>query len=417
MKGIVRNLTELYKKAFPSQDLRFQSVGGGKGLGDLKSLDHARQTVRDWRPDQIVFIDDYPHPGEFIRLLTRSDYKPKFIVHLFGSFTYFSDRWSFENEALFGQNIRWICASSRSANLLRTCLKGPDRISILPLPLDPDLFFWCPKTRLEMRAEMGLGLDTRLLVYTGRIQLQKGVDRLLDHLEKLNLQEGLSLQIALAGEFDDSGVPLFGVRGELGFQFLSIQASMQNLNYKAGSTFLKGKLNQSQIRSLLCAADAFCSLSLFNDEDYGMAPAEAGFCGLPLFLTDWGGYSDFKLTKDCFLFPTELTSHGVSYSSENFVKQLKDCLNRPLMEPDFLTRRENQSKAFHQRLSIPALAPSLKEIFAQDFSPSQGFNELHKDFAELAQRKSRLPSIPFGEDAFHHVYRSYSSSAQIEEKA
>jgi len=418
MKTIVRNLTELYKQASDSYDLRFQSVSPGRGLKDLKSFDLARQTVRDWRPDKIVFIDDYPHPGTFIKIIACSDYKPEFFIHLFGSFTYFSDCWSMANDALIDQKIHWICASTRSAKLLGKCLKGADPISVLPLPLDSDLFFWCPKTRLETRAEMGLNAETRLLIYTGRIHLQKGVDRLVEHLQSIALPKELSLRITLAGEFDDSGVPLFGIPGELGFQYLLLQEAMkgyaqdplQNSKSVIRCNPLVGKQNQTQIRKLLCAADAFCSLSLFNDEDYGMAPAEAGMCGLPIFLTDWGGYSDFKLTEDCYLFPTELTSHGINYSSQHFVESIKDFLTTSPSEDELVQRRENQSKAFQKQLSIPALVSSLQDILSQDLSLSEGFNEIHKNFAELAKRKARRPCIPFVEAAYQHLYGKYSSS-------
>jgi hypothetical protein len=121
------------------------------------------------------------------------------------------------------------------------------------------------------------------------------------------------IKLVIAGEFDDIGVPYLRLDRlplTMEFEFYNMLETFPE-KVKERILFL-GNLNQEDLVKLYNGSDLYISLSTHNDEDFGMSPAEALCCGLPLVLTDWGGFKDFRnnLSERVTIIGTKLTSLG-----------------------------------------------------------------------------------------------------------
>ena len=154
-----------------------------------------------------------------------------------------------------------------------------------------------------------------------------------------------------------------------------------------------------ELNGILNLADAFVSLSSHNDEDYGMAVAEALCTGLPCLLSDWGGYSSFK-----------------KYSSKGRVELLSLKLENGLFnfdDKEVLTKMKKIRKLKHSRkvygqesqrvLSIEAVAKKLKVISKYKTNKFKGFSSKLKT---LTTRWRSGRAFHDSKNRFNSYYRS-----------
>src|SRR5690606_31308639 len=133
------------------------------------------------------------------------------------------------------------------------------------------------------------------------------------------------------------------------------------------------------------------SLSTHNDEDFGMSPAEAALCGLPLILSDWGGYSSFKnwIKEDCTLIPLNLDDLRPLPDLSNFRKQVYKSLNQ---KPS-IQQREIIAQKAKECFSIKSVTTMLESRLSQKAPPLfEGFNS---NFYKLSSIFKSSPYSPF----------------------
>ena len=133
-------------------------------------------------------------------------------------------------------------------------------------------------------------------------------------------------KLYLAGSFDDLGEPFLSKNyrtGEFFYCYNNLLRSIPN-EFKKKIIYL-GFLSQEELRCVYNSCDYYMNLSVHNDEDYGMSPAEALCCGLPCILTDWGGYTSFFRSGHedfCRLIPVKINHEKKSYNKKVFIKTM-----------------------------------------------------------------------------------------------
>lgn len=114
-----------------------------------------------------------------------------------------------------------------------------------------------------------------LFLFLGRIAYEKGLDTLIDALsEVVKVRE--SVHLIIAG-FDEDGYEKI------------VKANIVKKNLEKHVTFL-GPVWGAEKRAILYGCDVFI-LPSYGTENFGIAAAEAMFCGLPVILTDYVGIS------------------------------------------------------------------------------------------------------------------------------
>jgi glycosyltransferase involved in cell wall biosynthesis len=92
-----------------------------------------------------------------------------------------SVRWQLS--ALLPRATRAVAVSRPLADQLATLGVAPERIAVVPNGVDPTLFH--PRDQAAARAQLGLPVDARVVVYVGRLVRDKGVIELLQAMAQL----------------------------------------------------------------------------------------------------------------------------------------------------------------------------------------------------------------------------------------
>ncbi len=323
-RTIAPNLHEAYRRLW-GDDYATCALPAVGGADEVRKLARA---IASRPPDRLVFVDHLPHPAALLKELTaalKGRPLPPLYFHLYGDFTFYLRAWLALGPLLMNNDVSWICASDRQAELVRRLLaNAPQSVSKCPFPVDPSGFTFDPALRDRARAELGFAPDDRVLIYAGRFSVQKNSLRLLREAARFIRTAPYRAQLLLAGGFDDIGAPFFGVQHPQWNYFQRWNRLWKSLPEKIrGRMRQLGRVDSSKLRELYHASDCYFSLSLHHDEDFGMAPAEALSCGSSAVLTDWGGYASFPGASECCrLIPVSLDHRGLNFSSDRVQRDL-----------------------------------------------------------------------------------------------
>ena len=261
-------------------------------------------------------------------------------------------------------------------------------VSVCPFPVDSDQFFFDPKRREKFRKERNLGEDDFVFLYVGRMSLQKNIEETLKAFLELKRsgELGPRHKLWLAGEFDVIGNPFVEDRHILGEYFRKIQSSLESFSeeLRKDVQFL-GALANEDLCDFYNGCDRFLGLSTYQDEDYGMAVAEACACGLPCALTDWAGYSSFRcdpVENFTNYMKVDLGAHRALIDLER-AKNLILYSSAPM-------KRECKSEAakwYMKKFTVRAVALLLKERGRRESEEFDGFSELLKRLGAISVYK------------------------------
>ncbi len=265
-------------------------IFGYENNADQFELLQVCRDIKEYRPSVISFVDHRFLPIDLIQYFDKVGLEDiRILFHVYGDFTLNMNTWTLLFPVVKKYSFMFLTASHREKFLLLKLLDiSESLIEVVPFPVDETKYFYCPNKRKEFRLSYNKKDDDISLLYTGRLTIQKNVLLLLNVFKKLEMISP-SYRLFLAGTIDDVGIPYIGKKSLPGFLAHSIAKYIDNKKI----IFL-GDLNDENLHRAYCGCDYYISLSGHNDEDYGMSPAEAISCGLPLILSDWGGFGSFK---------------------------------------------------------------------------------------------------------------------------
>ncbi|MBI2831693.1 MAG: glycosyltransferase [Chloroflexi bacterium] len=175
-----------------------------------------------------------------------------------------------EREVALGCD-RIIAATERERDeLARFSGAAPDRISVVPCGVNPELFQ--PVDRVLTRSKLGLSEHGKVILYVGRIERLKGLSRLVEALAMLGAAAPF-LMIVGGDEHSESEVR-------------SLEDMACKLGVREHMTFC-GRVAQEELPAFYSAADACIIPSYY--ESFGMVALESLACGTPVVATDVGG--------------------------------------------------------------------------------------------------------------------------------
>jgi glycosyltransferase involved in cell wall biosynthesis len=160
-----------------------------------------------------------------------------------------------------------LCASPRERDDVVECGVAPGRARVrgngFPEPLDPS-----SPLGTNLRAELGIGADARIVLYVGRIAAEKGIEHLLAVARRLP-----DVHVVLAGPDDRHGV-----------------AALVHAATTAGGVHLLPP-SEGPPTDLYRQADVFVLAS--GGESFGLVAAEAAAAGTPVVVSDQCGIAPF----------------------------------------------------------------------------------------------------------------------------
>ncbi|WP_127718495.1 glycosyltransferase family 4 protein [Halobacteriovorax sp. HLS] len=358
--------------------------------------------------DTIIFIDHHPSPASIVSSLdehTSSQKRADLVFHIFGDFILQAPQWLGATEALKKYKVKFICASKAQGNLLKKLVKDSSLVENSFFPVNTNFFNFNESKRNSTRKKYNIEESDIVLIYTGRLSMQKNVVELIQLLDEVKKVFNLNFKVLVAGPFDDIGVPYLGKYSHAGAyssRWLRTIEDKTNIKYL-------GNLTIDELHELYCASDCYISMSTHNDEDFGMAPAEAASCGLPLILSDWGGYSSFKdFFPNCSLVRT---SFNTSFSNRAMPDK-KDFF-RTLTEQ--LDRLKSIKRETNDAQSVSNFSKALS-LFV-DFSSTNYFSGFNELMAKTVSRLEATPESPFSgpkngySEVYHQLYSSYTGDS------
>ncbi|MBT8370709.1 MAG: glycosyltransferase [Deltaproteobacteria bacterium] len=166
---------------------------------------------------------------------------------------------------------RILAPTDREKNSLIRYYQVPERkIGVVPCGVNLDLFQ--PKEKRAARKRLGFDPDDIMLLYVGRLEPLKGLDRLLEAMT--HLQNNSRLRLVIVGGDGDRAPQT---------QYLRKMAIELGVD---GKVMFAGRIKQKRLPSYYSAADILIISSHY--ESFGLVGLEALACGRPVVSTPVG---------------------------------------------------------------------------------------------------------------------------------
>ncbi len=375
---ITPNLFAAYKKEFSGEEFRSFHYGECTNKYEYRKI---IDQIVEYAPDKIIFLDHKPHPGEMIKDLYKKyqgESLPSLYIHIFGDFSLYTKQWHGLESYLKKFPVKFIAASHRQQRFFDQFVDEDCFSDYCHFPVDESLYRFDSNIRERARKDLGLEKYDKVFLYTGRLSAQKNISQLLNCFNQYLSLTNKNDAIVIAGAFDNIGYPFFGQYYPEGFNFYSFIDLIENLDENIKERVIyAGNLSSNQLLNYYNASDIFISLSLHNDEDYGMSPAEAITCGMPSILSDWGGYASFKMKESPIELATVEQEDGYfKVKSSAVIKQMMIFGTKKIT----YSEREELEKKAKESFSISSAANKLKAIHEKPIFKFKAWNKRFQAF-------------------------------------
>jgi D-inositol-3-phosphate glycosyltransferase len=186
-------------------------------------------------------------------------------------------------------------------NILRYCHTPADKIGVVPCGVNLDLFR--PMDRRTARQRLGFGEDGPIVLYVGRFDPIKGIDRLLEAMAYLKHLQRMRLVI-IGG--DGPHTPEYQNLKQLSAKF-GVQKSVHFV----------GRIAQQDLPPYYSAADALVIPSYY--ESFGLVGLESLACGTPVVATRVGAMTRILERGKTGLVVADATPRGLADNIEKIV--------------------------------------------------------------------------------------------------
>jgi D-inositol-3-phosphate glycosyltransferase len=186
-------------------------------------------------------------------------------------------------------------------NLLKYCNTTAEKIGVVPCGVKLDLFR--PMDKAVARQRLGFDEDESIVLYVGRFDPIKGIDRLLKAMAYLKHIKRLRLVI-IGG--DGPATPEYKNLRQLSGKF-GIQKSVHFV----------GRVEQNQLPPYYSAADALVVPSYY--ESFGLVGLESLACGTPVVATRVGAMEDIIEDGKTGHVVADLSPRGLANSIEKII--------------------------------------------------------------------------------------------------
>ncbi|MBL7713925.1 MAG: glycosyltransferase family 4 protein [Bdellovibrionales bacterium] len=410
-KIISGNLAKAYQRQFKDA-VRFfpynlTMIRETQRFSGTPILDVAEQ-LHAFAPSKVIFMDYQPAPYLMLAALRwkyGKDPLPGLNIHVYGDFPIHLHEWKLSLPYISKQKLRFICASPKQARFISGLLApGSEVPTVSPFPVDPNEYFFDPKDRAEFRKKHGIPTDAPVLCYSGRISLQKNVIALLNTFAETQTKSKKPAWFLIAGNFDPLASPYFGIQALHQSYFEMFEAALAKLPKSIRArVIVLGNLGKKDLRQLYSASDVLGSLSLHQDEDYGMSPAEALCTGATTVLTDWAGYGGFGKLSACSLSPVILNKTGQWIQKGLFEKALLERLNEGFDEK----RRLDRARLAVEFLGIETVSKGLAKTLLTDEPKFMGFDWKFDCLKQSFDSGSPFPAGPKANSFYSNIYGNY----------
>ena len=246
-----------------------------------------------------------------------------------------------------------VCSSYMRRELEQIFALPPDKLDVVPNGVDVRDFAVDPDEARQMRARL-TGPRTRMILFAGRLEYEKGVQTLLAALQEVRERVGPTrLFVAGVGTYSEE-----------------LRREVRRLKLQRHVRFT-GFLADAELRLHFGAADVAVAPSIY--EPFGLVAVEAMACGTPVVVGDTGGLREIVADGS-----------GLSFTPQD-AGELADALVRVLTEDDLAAELVARGHArARNRYDWGSVARRTLEVYAR----------AHREEAALRGAEYRAPLRP-----------------------
>lgn len=254
----------------------------------------------------------------------------------------------------------------------------------LPFGVSPETFYPLKdrERREKHRETWGLKPDDFVLLYTGRITVEKNLQTTLGVVAELK-RLGYPIKLVVVGRFED--VPF----SELCIHTIDLEEKMrariEALEITDDVIILEWQTRE-ELNEVFNASDAFINLTLHHDENFGLSQIEAMSAGIPVIGTAWGGLKDtIENLKGGFSIDTWVSDNGIRIDTPAVIDAIQ-CLmeNKKLAEEFRQQGRERVLTHFSADLYSQRLLQFVERVIN---TPLQKTTATYSDFGSRFQER------------------------------
>ena len=270
-------------------------------------------------------------PGYAYKLSKRGI--KKLVLHLHNDHLHLGSKF---DKLLFDSFKKIITVSDYIKHRVQT-IKTDNKIQTVHNGIDNKRFSPQQFTKLVKRKNMGLSNEDFVIVFSGRINKDKGISELIDAMQKLKEYRRIKLLIL--------GTTFYGNITHKNTFIQSLREKAEGLSEHIRFT---GYIPYPNVPQYLQLADIAVLPSIWN-EPFGLTIAEAQAVGIPIITTSRGGIPEIVTEENAILLNTD----------KNFVSKLASAIHYLYQHPE---KRKQMSAASleHSKLFD-------KETYAKNF--------------------------------------------------
>jgi glycosyltransferase involved in cell wall biosynthesis len=231
---------------------------------------------------------------------------------------------------------------------------------VVPLSVDETVFYpRDAKNRSDIRMKYGFPMNSPLLLYVGRINIQKNLHTLFQMFAEVYNQIP-DAYLCIVGEEDDIVFGEFGVRNT-GYvqklQTIAKEYGVQNRIKFVGSLF------GEDLARMYSASDMVINVGFYHRENFGLSQAEAAACGVPVVCTEWGGFKDIvEDGKTGYFIDTIITKNGIRVNWKDGSKKIITLLQNSELHQKIGSRAATYAL---EQFSVRALGQNLSDVIGE----------------------------------------------------
>jgi glycosyltransferase involved in cell wall biosynthesis len=245
------------------------------------------------------------------------------------------------------------------------------QVRLLPFAFKESEFYPMDEGSIQaLRATLGFNSEDKILLYSGRITLEKNVHsilRIFSVIQKIIP----NTRLIIVGRCHN--VPF----REFGAYPVNLSRTLEKVIAKLGIDQDKVRFIGHKDRADLCGlyniADVVINMTLHHDENFGLAQVEAMACGTPVIGTNWGGLKDTILDGETgYKVSTMMTSSGIKLNWWEAVNNIVSLLDN---EFEYLKLRQRCVDIAHNKYSLSQYREKLRSILTDCQSKADGVSE------------------------------------------